>query len=547
MLRARVELLLVASLLLAAPVAASAEQAVNCAAEPEGVVKGNLLLNFAIDSETSWQPPGGEIRFNLKGRGMPSDDMEIRTCFRWHRLDAPAQWRTTPPLRVIDAKTDEITFGAQVPEELLRDAPNWLNFGKAQQVAYTGLGLVPLADFHVVAASPKAPWSRLDIVQQVGITSVWFSFTMALLAIVVAWSVFFLWGAARGVKGGPILRVIASRNGVASLSQFQIIIWTFVIGAGVIYVMALSGSMIDIPTATLALLGIAGVATVGSQLQAASGDTPKPTVAPGAVTGLAVSGAAGSDRVVLNWTPASGADPTVVHTVQFRQDGAIPWLTASSSVAGPPYAVTGLMPNTGYQFQVFAVNAAGSGPASPMIAANTAAGLPTNPAAPAQVAGVTAAAGPQPESQIQVTWSALAPAPSAYTVQYRPGGTLAWATASTTAAPPFSITGLASGTEYEFQVFAVTAGVAGMPSALTTAATAPRTPRWSDLVMAGNGRKEVDVTRVQMLLFTVIAAIFVTLKLVVSSQIPDIPPGILMLIGISNGVYLTAKFAPTPK
>jgi hypothetical protein len=57
--------------------------------------------------------------------------------------------------------------------ELLKDAPNWLNFGKSQQVAYTGLGLVPLADFHVVAASPKAPWSRLDIVQQVGITSVW--------------------------------------------------------------------------------------------------------------------------------------------------------------------------------------------------------------------------------------------------------------------------------------------------------------------------------------------------------------------------------------
>ncbi len=34
------------------------------------------------------------------------------------------------------------------------------------------------------------------------------------------------------------------------------------------------------------------------------------------------------------------------------------------------------------------------------------------------------------------------------------------------------------------------------------------------------------------------------MKVLTSYVIPDIPPGIVLLIGISNGVYLTAKFIP---
>ena len=53
---------------------------------------------------------------------------------------------------------------------------------------------------------------------------------------------------------------------------------------------------------------------------------------------------------------------------------------------------------------------------------------------------------------------------------------------------------------------------------------------------------EIDVTRVQMLLFTLVAAGFVAIKLFTSYVIPDIPQGILILMGISNGTYLSAKF-----
>jgi hypothetical protein len=45
-----------------------------------------------------------------------------------------------------------------------------------------------------------------------------------------------------------------------------------------------------------------------------------------------------------------------------------------------------------------------------------------------------------------------------------------------------------------------------------------------------------------MLFFTVVVALFVGLRVLTSGTIPDIPEGFLLLMGISNGVYLTSKF-----
>jgi hypothetical protein len=62
--------------------------------------------------------------------------------------------------------------------------------------------------------------------------------------------------------------------------------------------------------------------------------------------------------------------------------------------------------------------------------------------------------------------------------------------------------------------------------------------------VVADGQNEIDVTRVQMLFFTVVSAFFVALKVFVGGEIPEIPNGFLLLMGISNGVYLTAKFVP---
>jgi hypothetical protein len=65
-----------------------------------------------------------------------------------------------------------------------------------------------------------------------------------------------------------------------------------------------------------------------------------------------------------------------------------------------------------------------------------------------------------------------------------------------------------------------------------------RVPCWSDLFKT-EGRP--DLYKVQLALFTTLAAFFVTGKIYGTLEFPQLPSGLLTLIGISNGVYLGAK------
>ncbi len=69
-----------------------------------------------------------------------------------------------------------------------------------------------------------------------------------------------------------------------------------------------------------------------------------------------------------------------------------------------------------------------------------------------------------------------------------------------------------------------------------------RHPRWSDLVMEETQGRELDVTRVQMVFFTLVTAAFVLLTVATTYEIPEIPQGFLYLMGISNSVYVGSKF-----
>jgi hypothetical protein len=79
-----------------------------------------------------------------------------------------------------------------------------------------------------------------------------------------------------------------------------------------------------------------------------------------------------------------------------------------------------------------------------------------------------------------------------------------------------------------------------------------RRPRWSDLVInevVENGvvkRREIDVSRVQMLYFTLITASFAVLKVLTTYVIPEIPEGFQIPLGISNAVYMGSKVAQKP-
>lgn len=80
---------------------------------------------------------------------------------------------------------------------------------------------------------------------------------------------------------------------------------------------------------------------------------------------------------------------------------------------------------------------------------------------------------------------------------------------------------------------------------ITSTANASICPEWSDLVIPDRSTREIDVTRLQMLAFTLIAAAFVVVKVVVDYEIPVIPVNFLILMGISNGVYVTGKRLPS--
>jgi hypothetical protein len=67
-------------------------------------------------------------------------------------------------------------------------------------------------------------------------------------------------------------------------------------------------------------------------------------------------------------------------------------------------------------------------------------------------------------------------------------------------------------------------------------------PRWADLVADAG---QIDVTRMQMLFFTVLMAFYVVAHVIDTYQIPPIPETFLTLMGISNGVYLVNKFLPS--
>jgi hypothetical protein len=137
----------------------------------------------------------------------------------------------------------------------------------------------------------------------------------------------------------------------------------------------------------------------------------------------------------------------------------------------------------------------------------------------------------------------------AYLVQYRQSGQAVWVTGSDPVAgfaPPsyrasYPKADLDYATTYEFRSAGVVDGRLGPWTNISTVTTGGHIPTWSDLV-ASDGGGEIDITKVQMLVFTVLAALFVTLKIGDDSAIPTIPDGMIILMGLSNGVYVGGKF-----
>jgi hypothetical protein len=353
----------------------------------------------------NWQPVGGEIEFTVKTPKTFPNDALIKVCFRWTVAEGEHfEFSQSGPIRIVDRQPSSLKLAVGVPaiwgQQPGRPRPN---DGAAARIgSYAVLGAaVPEADLRVLVFDNDLT-PVFDIDGKTGVTSIGLAGVLAFLALAVAFALLCLVCRRRfpNIRNSPLC-LITTPRGFASLSQFQIVLWTFVVMTSAVYVIALAGDLIVITPGTLILLGISGAAALLAKVK----------------------------------TPPQPAAATV-------------------------------------------------GPVAPQPAAATAA-----PVAPQPAAAAAAPVAPQP--------AAAAAAPVA------------------------------------------TAGAG------TQAANGPiRQPRWSDLVMEETKGLELDVTRVQMLLFTLVTAVFVVMKVITSYEIPDIPDGFLILMGISNGVYVGSKFTP---
>jgi hypothetical protein len=422
-----------------------------------------------LGEHKNWQPVGGQFEFTVKTtKTIPSNAM-VKVCFRWKLASGdPGPFYDSGPTHLLDKQSESIKVAATVGT--IPNKPTWIWWpsranapGTEPRVGDYAIPLVNLVrqvDARILVVdgdgSPVA-----DVLTTVGITNVFFAFVIVVFTVVGAFLI--LWQLSRYrlssvPKGHPLLAII-TRRGYASLSQFQIMLWTFVVIASAAYVMALSGDLIEISTGTLVLLGISGSSGVISKAKSESDAKAAPP------------------RV----DPAEAAAAAVAATDEAQK------LRAAAAFA------------TG-QAKAEAVAAAAEAEANALAAK-----------AKSEAADAVVAALKKREA------------------------------ISTAADPEKAEADVLAAEEVAQKALKASAIAASDASHVARL----RHPRWSDLVMEEIQGRELDVTRVQMLYFTLVTAVFVLLKVITSYEIPVIPEGFLILMGISNSVYVGSKFAAT--
>jgi len=368
----------------------------------------------------SWQPIGGEIQFTVKSFVVIPPDASVFVCFRW-KSESTKGFTPSLPARLDlsgDGKRLKVTTTVPVPNDQ-KSPPNDVT---------TVLPLVPLAEVRILAIDNKKKETVADVTTAIGIPSRVVALAFTIATVILGFMILHIAVGRRLTHPGILqanwlLRIISTPSGFASLSQFQILLWTFVVLASAVYVMFLSGQLIEITSGTLILLSIAGAAGIGAKAHSEAQYA----------TAEATATKAAADKAAADISAAQKAAE--------------------------------------------------------------AAAAPTDPVAAARI-----------------------------TAENKLAATEAAATAQTAAATKARADALKNPPETQI-------------------------PRWSDLVVNesikddGTATREIDVTRFQMLLFTLITAVFVLICVMTTYVIPEIPGGFVTLMGISNGVYMGSKIA----
>ncbi|MGW2621269.1 fibronectin type III domain-containing protein [Micromonospora taraxaci] len=179
---------------------------------------------------------------------------------------------------------------------------------------------------------------------------------------------------------------------------------------------------------------------------------------------------AGFTSATVTWTaPASNGSPITSYLITPIRDGVTqPTLTFDASTTSR--TLTGLTAGSSYAFRVAAVNAYGTGAASPASAAVVPYTLPGAPTITSVTAGTTAA---------RLSWTTPANGGSAitgYTVTPYLDGVAQTPQTFTGAATTQTVTGLTGGTTYTFRVAAINAAGTGPQSAASASVTVNPAP-----------------------------------------------------------------------
>lgn len=246
--------------------------------EPDSGTTRAQRFIVQIEPSTNWRPRGGEVQFTIRPQQEPNDRYVVHSVsarFCWSRQISPPRCAAqSVEARVNSFKSNErgIVYTALVPRNLPGDEGGFVSrvLGKSE-VQSTSFGAVPVAWLETTietedtrATNEKIKLSTEYYFNDIGITSTWLAFAGSVVATTIAiLSLRALVKYLAGRRSYSWLKILLSDGTYTiSLSQTQIMAWTFVVFAGGWYVLILAGTLIGLPDNMLALLGIQSATTV---------------------------------------------------------------------------------------------------------------------------------------------------------------------------------------------------------------------------------------------------------------------------------------------
>jgi len=249
----------------------------------------------------NWQPTGGEIQITVKSFIAIPPDASVLVCFRWKSgSESQSVFAETRPSR-LDLNSDG---------KLLKVTATVPNLGPRPSDVAMALPLVPLAEVRILAIDSKKNVVAADVTTTIGITYPLAAFAFAIATVALGFWVLYIATGWRLTHPGILqanwlLRIISTPSGFASLSQLQILLWTFVVAASAVYVMSLSGELVQVTNGMLVLLGIAGAAGIATKAHSeAQGATAESAAAKAAADKAAADIIAAQKVAALAAAPA---------------------------------------------------------------------------------------------------------------------------------------------------------------------------------------------------------------------------------------------------